>query len=300
MNDHIPVLLEEVVAGLCPADGEVFVDCTLGRGGHSEELLAAADCKVIGLDRDPEAVDASSRRLEVYGSRFSGYHAPFSALESVLETAGLSSVDGVLADLGVSSPQLDEPGRGFSFRQSGPVDMRMDPTASLDAATIVNTWEQVDLARILKEFGEEPRARAVAAAIVAGRPWADTRTLAAAVARVAGPTRKIHRATKTFQALRIVVNDELGELRRLLPASLRVLGSGGRLAVIAFHSLEDRIVKQFIALESGRTGPRDVFGHPTVAPRLDRPAGLIKAGLEESNPRARSARLRIATRLTWD
>lgn len=292
---HVTVLLEESVAALRPADGEVYVDCTLGGGGHTEALLRAADCTVLGIDRDPAALQAAGARLAGYGDRFVPVHAAFSELPRVLEQAGRDAVDGVLADLGVSSPQLDDHDRGFSFH-GHPLDMRMDTTQSLTAAEVVNEWDQAELVRIIRAYGEEPRARAIARTIVAGRPWTDASAMAEAIRGHSRPGR-VHPATRTFQAIRIAVNDELGELDRLLPAALESLRPCGRLAIIAFHSLEDRRVKQFLARESGRTGPRDPWGDPVIPPRLSSPPRPVLSPPDEPNPRARSARLRTAVRL---
>ncbi len=301
--DHIPVLRDEVVAALAPAAGEVFVDCTLGGGGHAQALLDAADCRVIGLDRDPTAIAAASARLAAYGDRVVAVRAPFSSLADALDGLGIARVDGILADLGVSSPQLDTPGRGFSFRAAGPLDMRMDPDAPVTAAEVVNSFEEAALADLIARYGEERRARRVARLVVRGRPWHDTLALAEAVAEAVGAPPKgsrIHPATRTFQAIRIFVNDELGELERLLATAVDRLSPGGRLAIITFHSLEDRIVKQFLALESGRTSPRDPYGHPLVPPRFAPPPKPQSPSPDDPNPRARSARLRTAVRLPWN
>lgn len=293
---HVTVLRDEVVAALRPADGEVHVDCTLGGGGHAEALLEAAACRVVGLDRDPSALAAASARLARFGDRFTAVRASFSRLGAVLEELGLDAVDGVLADLGVSSHQLDTAARGFSFRLPGPVDMRMDPDAPRSAADLVNGAAEAELADLIWAYGEERRSRAVARAIVAGRPWTDTAALAEAVAAAVGRSKdRIHPATRTFQALRIAVNDELGEVRALLPAAAEALRPGGRLAIIAFHSLEDRLVKQFLHAESGRTGPRDAWGNP-VSPVRFSALRLVRPADDDPNPRARSARLRVATR----
>lgn len=297
---HIPVLRDEVLAALAPADGEVFVDCTLGGGGHTESLLQAADCRVIGLDRDPTALAAASARLAPFGDRFTPVRTPFSRLGSVVAELGLAGIDGVLADLGVSSPQLDTPERGFSFRLQGPIDMRMDPDQELSALDIVNTFREEEIAALVLRYGEERRARRVARAITAGRPFSDTVALAEVVAKAVGTPKggsRIHPATRTFQALRIVVNDELGELEHLLPAAVEVLSPGGRLAIISFHSLEDRRVKQFLYRESGRTGPRDGYGDPLTPPRLAPLPKSVTAAEDDPNPRARSARLRSAVKL---
>jgi 16S rRNA (cytosine1402-N4)-methyltransferase len=299
--EHESVLLRETVAALRPAAGELFVDCTLGGGGHSEALLEAADCTVVGLDRDPNALAAASERLARFGKRFRAVRARFSELGDVLDRLGLDLVDGVLADLGVSSPQLDQPERGFSFRAGGPIDMRMDPDAPVSAADLVNSWDEASLADVIFQYGEERQSRRIARAIVEGRPWTDTKALADAIAKAVGGRKgdRIHPATKTFQALRIAVNDELGEIQRLLPIAIERLRPGGRLAIISFHSLEDRIVKQTLAREAGRGVERDPYGHPLVPPRLTALSDVPPAP-SDPNPRARSARLRSATRLPWN
>lgn len=296
---HESVLLAETVEALAPKAGECFVDGTLGCGGHAEALLEAADCRVIGIDRDDEALRISAERLARFGDRFVAVKGSFGDLAKILDDLGVDSVDGVLADLGVSSVQLDTPGRGFSFRTAGPIDMRMDTSARLSAQEIVDTWDVESLTECIGTYGEERHAGRVARAIVQGRPWRDTLTLAEAV-RAAIPhagQQRIHPATRTFQALRIAVNDELGELEKLLPAALNALRSGGRLAIISFHSLEDRIVKRFISHESGRDFPRDPYGNPLGTPRLHRRSSSIVPPPSDPNPRARSARLRAAVRL---
>ena len=294
---HISVLRDEVLAALHPADGEVHVDCTLGGGGHAEALLSAANCRVIGLDRDPNAIEAATARLAPFGDRFTPVRAKFSSLGKVLDQLGIPLVDGILADLGVSSPQLDDPARGFSFRNSGPVDMRMDPDAETSAAHLVNDTAEDDLADIIWKFGEERRSRAVARAIVAGRPWSDTRALAEAIAGAVGKkeAHRIHPATRSFQALRIATNDELGEIDRLLAQIPDRLKPCGRVAIITFHSLEDRPVKHALQSLSGRGTERDPYGNPVQPPRLSPPSSATAS--DDSNPRARSARLRSATRL---
>jgi 16S rRNA (cytosine1402-N4)-methyltransferase len=293
---HVTVLLDEVVGAIAPRPSDVVVDCTLGGGGHSEALLVAGAGRVIGIDRDPAALAAASTRLAPFGDRFVAVRARFSELDAVLDSLGVEAIDGLVADLGVSSPQLDTPERGFSFRLAGPVDMRMDPDAPLSAADLVNGWPEADLADAIYELGEERRSRAVARAIVANRPFSDTATLAEVVARAVGRVPGgIHPATRTFQALRIAVNAELDEVRALLPIASARLRPGGRLAIIAFHSLEDRIVKQFLQAEGGKTGPRDPWGNPLQPARFV-DARLVRPSDDDPNPRARSARLRIATR----
>lgn len=299
---HISVLLQESVEALAPGAGDVIVDCTLGAGGHTEAILQAADCTVIGVDRDLSALAIARARLAAFGPRFVPVHGSFGNLKEVLDSIGVIAVDGVLADLGVSSLQLDTPSRGFSFRAAGPVDMRMDTSAGQSAADLVQNWDEAELASCIFAYGEERHSRRIARAIVQGRPWHDTLALADAIAacipaseKRGGSSSRIHPATRTFQALRIAVNDELGELERLLPAAVDLLRPGGRLAIISFHSLEDRIVKRFIARESGRGAERDPFGNPMSEPRLLMPRSVTPAP-QDPNPRSRSARLRTATR----
>jgi 16S rRNA (cytosine1402-N4)-methyltransferase len=300
--DHVPVMLEEVVAAIAPADGEIYVDATLGGGGYADAILARADCRLVGLDRDPAAIAAASERLARFGSRFTAVRTSFSSLGTVLDSLSVSHVNGIVADLGVSSPQLDDPGRGFSFRAAGPIDMRMDPDAPFSASDIVNDWDETRIANTLYQLGDEKKSRSVARAIVAGRPWTDTLQLATAIAAVVGNADRgrIHPATRSFQALRIAVNDELGELERLLDVSVDRLLPGGRLAIVSFHSHEDRLVKQFLARRSGRGVDRDPWGNPTTHPSLSSPPRPILPSENDPNPRARSARLRTAVRLPWN
>lgn len=284
----------------------VYVDGTFGRGGHSRAILAGLGGKgrLIGLDRDPEAV-AVGRRLSEEDGRFSMVHSSFDGLRQVLEGAGIDRISGILLDLGVSSPQLDQAGRGFSFTADGPLDMRMDPSTGLSAAQWLAHADQSEIERVLHELGEERFARRIARAIVetrAERPLATTAQLAELVAR-AVPTREPgkHPATRTFQALRIQVNDELGALRRCLDQVCDLLETAGRLVVISFHSLEDRIVKRFIRDES--RGPVLPKGLPVpaseVTGRLRLIGKAVRPSAEEiaANPRSRSAVLRVAERL---
>jgi 16S rRNA (cytosine1402-N4)-methyltransferase len=295
---HQPVLLEQTLSALSPKDGELFVDCTLGGGGHSEALLSAANCRVIGLDRDPAALEAASRRLSSFGERFQAVHARFSELPQVMRNLGIDGVDGILADIGVSSHQLDTDERGFSFRRSGPIDMRMDPTQGESASHLVHEWTAEELADVFRRYGEEPDAWRIAKAIVAGRPYADTVALAEVIASAAvrRGKRRIHPATRTFQALRIAVNGELSELESLLGCAVEWLHTDGRLAIISFHSLEDRLVKRALRHEAARDSEKDAWGHPIRPPRvrLGKPATATD---DDDNPRARSARLRSAVRL---
>ena len=294
---HTSVLLQETIRALQPQAGKTYVDATLGGGGHTAGILERADCRVVGIDRDPHALEAAAERLQRFGDRFTPARGRFSDIRQLLAQHGIHEVDGIIADLGVSSPQLDHAERGFSFRASGPVDMRMDPDAPLSAHDIVHDWSEEALTRILKDYGEERRARSVARAIVANRPYTDTLQLARVIGKATGPQRgRINPATRSFQAIRIAVNDELGEIERFLPEAVDLLAPGGRLCVISFHSLEDRLVKQFFARESGRDAPRDAYGNRLGEWCLERPAKSVTAGSDDPNPRSRSARLRTAVR----
>jgi len=298
---HETVLRDAVVDHLATSAGEfdaavVFLDGTLGGGGHSEGLLQATgpESRVVGIDRDPAALAAATSRLTPYGDRFRAVHGTYADMASLV--GDLPPVAGIVLDLGVSSPQLDHAARGFSFQQDGPVDMRMDPTRGVDAATLIDTLSEDELTTTIGRLGEEPRARRIARALKAGTPWTSTLALADTVARASGyRNSRTHPATRTFQALRMAVNDELGQLERGLSAALELLAPGGRLAIISFHSLEDRAVKQRFRTWAGVGTPRDAYGNP-VEPPLGRDVvrkGISGADTEPWNPRARSARLRI-------
>jgi len=307
MVEHQPVLVAEVLAGLAVTSDGWYVDATYGRGGHSTEILArlGTEGRLLALDKDPEAV-ADGRRRFATDARFDIVHAGFEDLRAVaLPWLGQRRARGVLFDLGVSSPQLDVAARGFSFVQDGPLDMRMNSTSGKTAADWLAEARQGDLARVLQTYGEEPRAAAIAAAIVrerARQPLETTKQLADLVVRVAPRGRsRIHPATRVFQALRIVVNRELEALEAGLDACPDILSVGGRMAVVSFHSLEDRIVKRFMAREA-RGDPR-YAGLPEIPiearARLKLVGRLIRPGAAEvaRNPRARSARLRVAERI---
>ena len=307
MVEHRPVLVGEVLTGLALTRDGLYVDATYGRGGHTTEILArlGAQGRLLALDKDPEAV-ADGRKRFASDPRFRIAHAGFEELRAVAGAwLGDRRAHGVLLDLGVSSPQLDTAERGFSFSHDGPLDMRMNTTTGETAANLLARASEGELTRIFREYGEEPRARAVAAAIVrarARRPIETTGQLAELAAGAAQRrSARIHPATRVFQALRIAVNRELESLEQALGASLDILGAGGRLAVISFHSLEDRIVKQFMAREA--RGDARYAGLPEIPvqarPRLRAVGKLVRPSAEESaqNPRARSARLRVAERL---
>jgi 16S rRNA (cytosine1402-N4)-methyltransferase len=305
---HRPVLLREATALLAPAPGKVFLDGTLGAGGHAAALLDAG-ARVIGLDQDPTAVAAARARLAGAGDRFVAEHANFRDAAAVLDRLSVREVDGALVDLGVSSPQLDEPSRGFSFRAAGPLDMRMDQTRGAPLAEKLAEWEEKALARILRALGEERFARPIARAIKAAHGQGrlpDTAALAEVVSRAiprkAWP-RDIHPATRTFQALRIAVNDELSALSDFVASLPRLIARGGRAVAISFHSLEDRIVKQgFARLATGCICPPGlpVCGCGRTAEWRVLTKKAVGAGAEEEaeNPRSRSARLRAVERLS--
>ena len=304
---HVPVLVGQVVGGLRPRPGARLVDATLGLAGHAAALLAAApDAELLGIDRDPVALATARDRLAAYGDRVHLYEGSFATIDVALAALGWDGADAILVDLGVSSMQLDDPARGFSFRGDGPLDMRMGPSAPHTADEVVNQWDERELARILREYGEEPRARAIARAIVRVRPLQGTRALAEVVARVVGRGKPGHHpATRTFLAIRIAVNDELGALDALLADGWRRVRPEGRLAILAYHSLEDRRVKTaFRRWASDCICPphvvRCICGWRAVV-RLVTPRALRPDPDETArNPRARSARLRIVERLATE
>ena len=304
---HLPVLLNEVVTGLAIVPGETLVDGTFGAGGYTKALFGAGAGRVIGFDRDPDAI-ANGPSL-VPDPRLTLINERFSQMDRVLAERGLAPVDGIALDIGVSSMQLDQAERGFSFQKDGPLDMRMSQSGE-SAADFLNHAEEGEIARVLKEYGEEPRARAVARAIVAARPLTRTAELAAVVRKALGyrQGQKSDPATRTFQAIRIHLNAELDELEQGLRAAERSLRPGGRLAVVTFHSLEDRIVKRFLKTRSGdvpsgsRHRPMVAKGPSPTFEQVARPVSPSEVELAR-NPRARSARLRTAIRTdapAWD
>ncbi len=307
--DHVPVLLEETVSRLVTEPGGWYVDATAGAGGHAAAILAAAglDARLLALDRDGDALELARAALAPFGERVILERANFSELAAVAARHGVHGVRGVLIDLGVSSMQLDRAERGFSFLRDSPLDMRMDVRQELTAAKLLARLPEAELAGVLWRYGEEPRSRRIAKAVAAARAQGQaletTAQLAELVSRVKGGRRgHAHPATQVFQALRIAVNGELAALETVLPAALDLLAPGGRLAVISFHSLEDRMVKQFMVAHEGRMealakGGTRWVGQLPRARRVDRKA--LAAGDEETarNPRARSAKLRTLERM---
>ncbi len=303
---HIPVMLPEVLASLAPKDGEIYVDGTFGAGGYSRAILEAAQCHVYAIDRDPDAKAFASVLEREFPDRFAFLVGNFSDMCALLAAKGISAVNGVVLDIGVSSMQLDRAERGFSFRQDGPLDMRMSQSG-ISAADLVNNLEEAEIADLLYLYGEERASRRIARAIVEARavaPIERTSQLRDICARVLGRSGDTDPATRSFQALRIRVNDELGELERGLTQAERLLAPKGRLVVVTFHSLEDRIVKRFTHSRCGKLGGvsrhmPDISGGGATLPAffLPRPEKL-KASNEEArrNPRARSATLRRAVR----
>jgi len=308
-DGHRPVLLRETIELLAAKRGGLFVDCTVGLGGHSEAILqASSDAQVLGIDRDEEALELAGERLAPFGSRFRSVHADFRELTRVLATAKVRQVRGVLADLGVSSLQLDSPSRGFSFRYDAPLDMRMDRSRGETAAELLGRLSEVEIANLIFAYGEEPRSRRIARAIIQrrerGEPVKTTAGLANVVERAVGKgnKRRIHPATRTFQALRIAVNAELENLDRFLFDAVDHLEPDGRLAVISFHSLEDRIVKRTLLKLSGRCQcpprlPKCICGASKAIEILTRRPVTPTEKEIDSNPRAHSAKLRGARKI---
>jgi len=305
MASHKPVLYQEILDVLRPHAGGIYVDGTLGAGGHAWGILEASspDGKLIGFDLDPQALEIAREKLAPFGDRFVLVHASYTRLTEQLDSLDVDSVDGILLDLGLSSMQLAAADRGFSFQEEGPLDMRFDPQAKTSAADLVNHLPESELADLIYQYGEERYARRIAAAVVAARPVDTTSELADLVAKaVPGGRSRIHPATRTFQALRIAVNEELASVEAVLPQAVDALETGGRLAVIAFHSLEDRIVKRYFRRQSSDCicppeSPICTCEHQATIKEISRkPIRPTEAEIR-SNPRARSARLRVAEKL---
>jgi len=302
---HVPVLLDEVIAGLQPQRGGYFVDCTVGLGGHAAAILEkiSPSGRLLGIDADPEAIKLSQDKLSDYGEAVTLVNDNFVNLEAICGRNHFHPVDGILFDLGVSSLQLDTAERGFSFHLDALLNMRFDPGQGLTASDIVNSFSEQELAKLIEKYGEERRSRRIARYIVQNRPIATTVELARLVEQALGGKRaRIHPATRTFMALRIAVNSELQNLELALKQTINLLQPGGRLTVISYHSLEDRIVKQFMryAASSCLCPPGTVIcrcGHKPTLKLISRKVTKPTSLEIESNPRSRSAKLRIAERL---
>ena len=301
---HQPVLYHEIIHALQPKNKGYYVDGTVGAGGHTRGILEACapDGRLLGMDVDPQALALARENLAPYGERARLIQASYSSLADTLREIGWDEVDGILLDLGLSSMQLDTPERGFSFQHDAPLDMRFDPASPTSAANLVNTLPQSELADLIYRYGEERASRRIAQAIVMARPLQTTRQLAAVIEAVLPRKGHIHPATKTFQALRIAVNDELDRVENMLPQAIAALKPGGRLAIISFHSLEDRFVKEYFRRESRDCicppkQPICTCGHKAALKEISRKP-IIPGEVEISaNPRARSAKLRIAEKL---
>ena len=302
---HKPALLNEVIEALQPQPGKKYVDCTLGSGGHAEAILTkiVPGGRLLAIDTDPKAIEMAKDGLRDYAQETILVNDNFLNLESICRENGFLPVHGILFDLGLSSTQLDDAERGFSFQQSGPLDMRLDPTQIFTAADVVNTFSEAKLAEIIKNYGEERYSRRIARNILNMRPITNTLQLVNAIEKATGGYRgKIHPATKTFMALRIYINHELENLTAALKQTINCLDRGGRLAVISYHSLEDRIVKQFMLMESkGCICPPSLpvcqCGHVASLKIINRKVITPSLAETKSNPRSRSAKLRVAERL---
>ena len=302
---HQPVMLNEVLASLQPRDNALYIDATFGRGGYTRAILNSADCNVMAIDRDPDAIAAGQSLVNEMNGRFSLKEGPFSALAEIAQAEGHEKVDGIVFDLGLSSPQLDEAERGFSFRHDGPLDMRMEKSGD-DAADFVNSADEAEIAHVIWMYGEERASRRIARAIVKARqeaPITRTKELAKLVHSVMPRPKpgQIDPATRTFQGIRIHVNGELDEIEAAMIAAEKMLKPDGRLVVVSFHSLEDRIIKTFMLKRSGQ-GPRpsrhlpDIEMAPASFSLPSRKPVLPSEAETEQNPRARSAKLRLAVR----
>ena len=298
---HIPVLLKEVIEAIKVVPGGQYIDCTLGGGGHSAAILEQGG-QVLGIDIDPQAIELARERLHPYGKKAILINESYETLEEICNRTGFHSTRGVLFDLGMSSLQLDDTKRGFSFQHEAPLNMCYNPSQEITAATIVNTFPQKEIADIIKRYGEDRRGNEIARSIVAKRPLNTTLELAATVARAVGTRGRIHPATKTFQALRIAVNRELERLKIALKQALNVLEVGGRIVVISYHSLEDRLVKDFFRVESQsclcppRT-PVCICSHHATLKLITKRVVTPTHTEVLANPRSRSAKMRAAERI---
>jgi 16S rRNA (cytosine1402-N4)-methyltransferase len=297
---HVTVLLQETIDSLDLKAGGRYIDGTLGGGGHTEAILTQATAShVLGLDADPAAIERASVRLTAFGSRVRIVNQNFAHLTEVAQAQNFTNIDGIVLDLGLSSDQLEDTQRGFGFLTGGPLDMRFDPAHGQSAAELVNTLDQDEMADLIYRYGEEPASRRIARSIVAARPIHSAEQLAGVIETAIGRRGRIHPATLTFQALRIAVNDELDSLLKVLPQAVELLKRGGRLAIISFHSLEDRIVKEYFRSASQvhvaqPDDPPDLLRRKPTLKLITRKPIIPSAAEVENNPRARSAKLRVA------
>lgn len=303
-QQHLPVLLKDIITALQPRPAGRYIDGTLGAGGHAFSLLegSSPDGQLIGFDLDPQALAIAREHLAVYGERAHIVQASYTSMKVEAGKLGWDAVDGVLLDFGVSSMQLDTPERGFSFLHDGPLDMRFSPRAAESAADLVNTLSEVDLAEIIFRYGEERLSRKIARVIVNNRPIHTTKQLADLILKNIGKRERIHPATRTFQALRIAVNNELESVESVIPLAVELLKPGGRLAIISFHSLEDRLVKEFFRRESKDcicppNQPVCTCGHTAIIKEINRKPIMADDIEMQANPRARSAKLRVAEKI---
>jgi 16S rRNA (cytosine1402-N4)-methyltransferase len=303
-SHHLPVLYHEIILALRPKSPGRYVDATVGAGGHASGILEASkpDGQLLGFDLDPQALAIANQRLTLYRGRFTLLQASYITLLEQLSRHNWDVVNGIVIDLGVSSMQLDTPQRGFSFREEGPLDMRFNPNQPFSAADLVNQMPEDELANILWRYGEEQQSRRIARAICQARPVHTTSELADVIQKAVGRQGRIHPATRSFQAIRIAVNEELQAIENFLPQAVTALETGGRLAVISFHSLEDRIVKQYFRRESRDCicppqQPICTCGHRAAIKEINRRPIMAEDAEIENNPRARSARLRVVEKL---
>lgn len=298
---HVPVLLKESIEALQVKPDRRYLDCTVGEGGHAAAVLQHGG-RVLGIDIDPRAIETARANLSRYGDKAILINESFTNLEEICRGSGFFPVSGILFDLGMSSAQLGDMQRGFSFQQEAPLDMRFDPAQQLTAATIVNTYTEKEIAKIIKEYGEERKCGAIARSIVANRPLSTTLQLAAVVIKAVGKRGKIHPATRTFQALRIAVNQELERLKMALRQAINIIEAGGRLVVISFHSLEDRLVKEFFRGESQdclcpAQTPICICEHHASVKLITKKVITPSPDEIVENPRSRSAKMRVAERI---
>jgi 16S rRNA (cytosine1402-N4)-methyltransferase len=304
LSGHIPVLYQDIILALNPKSRRRYVDGTLGAGGHAAGILKASspDGEILGLDVDPQALEIARTNLSEFGARATIIQASYTTLTEQLAKVGWTRIDGMLLDLGASSMQFDTPERGFSFQAAGELDMRFDPTNALTAAHLVNGLSESELANLIFRYGEEPRSRQIAKAILAARPISSTVQLAEIITSISPSRDRLHPATRTFMALRIAVNDELISIENVLPQAIQALTIGGRLAIISFHSLEDRLVKSFFRQESKDClcpprQPMCTCGHKASIRELNRRPITPTDNESTFNPRARSAKLRVVEKI---